>query len=506
MSEYVLKVSNIKKNFGGVQALKDVSLEIKKGEIHCLAGENGCGKSTLIKVISGFYTPDGGTIELDGTSYTKVTPSTAIAAGIQVIYQDFSIFPNLTVMENLATNKELMNKGKLVNWKRMRKTAEEAVSKINFKIDLNELVENLSVADKQLIAISRALLNNAKLIIMDEPTTALTQKEVKSLFKVIKGLQAQGIAILFVSHKLDEVFEISERFTILRNGQNVTTGETSDLDDKKFSYYMTGREFGDNLILQDCTSTEVVLETKHLGLKNAFKDVSFSIHKGEILGITGLLGSGRTELVQSIFGYRIADEGEIWIKGKKAEIHCVGDAVKNKIGYVPEDRLTEGLFLSQSINSNIGVSKLDEFSNKIGFVDKGKIDIEVQKWISELSINTNDAFRPVQTLSGGNQQKVVLARWLANDLDVLILNGPTVGVDIGAKFDIHAIIRKLAEKGLSVIIISDDLPEVLNNCHRVLIMRAGRIACEVKPRETSQQQLAELSTEGSVKHECEEAV
>lgn len=492
MSEYVLRALNIKKHFGGVKALKDVSLEIKKGEIHCLAGENGCGKSTLIKVISGFYTPDGGTVEFDGVPCPKVSPSFAIAAGVQVIYQDFSIFPNLTVMENLAINMELMRKSKLVNWKRMRATAIEAVSKIGFKVDLDEKVENLSVADKQLIAISRALLNNAKLIIMDEPTTALTKKEVKSLFEIIRSLQAQGIAILFVSHKLDEVFEICERFTVLRSGENVATGSTSELDDKKFSYYMTGREFDSNSRPAPCTSEETALEVRNLSLKNGFKDVSFKLRKGEILGITGLLGSGRTELVQSIFGYTPPDSGEIYVGGQKAQIRCVRDAVRYKIGYVPEDRLTEGLFLIQSISRNITVTKLDEYA-KAGVVDQKRADAEVEKWIKELSVATNNAVRPVQTLSGGNQQKVVLARWLANDLDVLILNGPTVGVDIGAKYDIHALIHKLAENGLAVIIVSDDLPEVLENCHRVLIMRGGRIVGEAGAEETTAQQLAEMS-------------
>ena len=243
MSEYILQVDNIKKSFGGVQALKGVSLSIKKGEIHSLAGENGCGKSTLIKVISGFYEADEGSLTLDGETYDKISPMEAIHKGIQVIYQDFSVFPNLTVMENLAFNMELMNRRKFVNQRRMRKIAETALSRIDFKVDLDERVENLPVADKQLIAISRALLYDARLIIMDEPTTALTKKEVKALFEVIKSLQAQGIAILFVSHKLDEVFEISEGYTILRNGENIISGETAELTDSKFAYYMTGREF-----------------------------------------------------------------------------------------------------------------------------------------------------------------------------------------------------------------------------------------------------------------------
>jgi simple sugar transport system ATP-binding protein len=494
MSEYILKVENIRKSFGGVKALKGVSLEIKKGEIHCLAGENGCGKSTLIKIISGFYKADEGTVEFNGSPLVDITPAEAIRQGVQVIYQDFSIFPNLTVMENLALNMELMNKRKLVNYKRFRKIAQEAISKINFKVDLDEIVENLSVADKQLIAICRALLYDAKLIIMDEPTTALTKKEVKSLFEVIKNLQKEGISILFVSHKLDEVFEISESYTIMRSGERVVTGETSDLDDAKFAFYMTGREFKHEYYIPKKINDKPVLQVKNLSLANGFTNVSFDLMKGEILGITGLLGSGRTELVLSLFGIYPADSGEIIIDGETVQINKVKDAIKRGIGYVPADRLTEGLFLPQSINYNIVVSKLDKMASKLGLLRRKKIESEVDRWISDLSIRTNNATRPVQTLSGGNQQKVILARWLATDLKVLILNGPTVGVDIGSKFDIHARIRELANEGLAVIIISDDLPEVLTNCNRVLVMRNGSIASELNSNETDEKELAEIAT------------
>ncbi|MGI6777717.1 MAG: sugar ABC transporter ATP-binding protein [Acetivibrionales bacterium] len=494
MSDSIVKVENIKKSFGGVKALKGVSLEIKKGEIHCLAGENGCGKSTLIKIISGFYTADEGSIFFDGVRHLKVTPGEAIRYGVQVIYQDFSVFPNLTVMENLALNMELMNNRKIVNYKRFRRIAEEAVSKIDFRVDLDEFVENLSVADKQLIAICRALLSNARLIIMDEPTSALTKKEVKALFNVIKNLQKQGIAILFVSHKLDEVFEISERFTILRNGENIITGNTCELDSEKFAYYMTGRRFKEEHFKAENIEEEPVLEVDNLSLENGYNGVSFKLYRGEILGITGLLGSGRTELVLSIFGIYPAQSGRIKINGRLVHIDSVKDAIKHGIGYVPADRLTEGLFLPQSVSRNIAVSKLDQFSTKLGFLRYKEIDSEIEKWIESLSIATNNALRPVQTLSGGNQQKVVLARWLATDLSILVLNGPTVGVDIGSKYDIHKILRSLAAKGLAVIIISDDLPEVLNNCNRILIMRNGRIVSEVKASETTEKQLAEMAT------------
>lgn len=494
MPENILRAINIKKSFAGTKALKGVSLEIKKGEIHCLAGENGCGKSTLIKIISGVNTMDTGEIELNGVKYTKITPIEAIMNGVQVIYQDFSIFPNLSVMENLAFNSELAAKRKIVKWKRMRSIAEEAVKKIDFKVDLNARVGELSVADKQLVAISRALMNNARLIIMDEPTTALTKREVNNLFKIIKKLQAQGISILFVSHKLDEVFEISERFTILRNGENVITGNTAELNNENFAYYMTGRKFETKLFTYCVISKQPVMEVKKLTLKNGYNDISFSLYRGEILGVTGLLGSGRTELALSLFGIRKADSGEIFINGKSEKLRSVKDAMRCKIGYVPEDRLTEGLFLPQSIGSNIVISKIGMLANKFGVLKKQQMKSEILKWVEKLSIATPNPENAAQTLSGGNQQRIVLAKWMARDLDILILNGPTVGVDIGSKHDIHEILKDLAQKGLGIIIISDDLPEVISTCNRILIMKGGKLTGEFETEKITGMELTDKMT------------
>lgn len=494
MSDYIIRAKGIKKYFGGVKALDGVDLEIKKGEVHCLAGQNGCGKSTIINVISGFYTPDAGEIEIDGVPYSKLTPKQSIAAGVQVIYQDLSVFPNLTVMENLALNMELADGRKFVSKKRFRKIAEEAVAKINFEIDLDELVGNLSVADKQLIAISRALLNNAKLIIMDEPTTAITKKEVKALFEVIRQLQKQNIAILFVSHKLDEVFEIAENFTIFRNGKNVASGAAKELTQDKFTYYMTGREFKEvPFEYHENKDTKTVLEVKNLNLKNGFKNINFSLKKGEILGITGLLGSGRTELVQALFGYHKADSGDIIINGDKATINTVKDGIKYGIGYVPPERIVEGIFLPQSIKENISIEKWDEYAGHLGVMNNKKIDEVVNEWVDKLNIKIGNAEDAMSTLSGGNQQKCVLAKWLILELNVLILNGPTVGVDIGAKYDIYALIKQLAENGLSVIIISDDIPEILSNCNRVLVMRRGEIVKEGLTIDMDEASLAEFA-------------
>lgn len=493
MSDVVLKATGIQKSFGGVHALKGVDLEIGHAEIHCLAGENGSGKSTLIKIISGVHPPDAGSIEFMGKKLSHLNPAEAIKLGIQVIYQDFSVFPNLTVMENLALNKELMENKKFINYRRAREIAAEAVAKIGFSIDLDERVENLSVADKQLIAISRALLQDAKLIIMDEPTSALTKKEVKSLFSVIKQLQAEGISILFVSHKLDEVFEISDRFTIIRSGELIASGSTKGLDRKKFIYYMTGREFSEEFYSRPPADNKPVLSVRNLTLKGVYSDISFDLYPNEILGITGLLGSGRTELAETLFGILQPDSGTIELKQKKVKIRIVQDAIENGIGYVPEDRLTQGLFLSQAINRNIVVSTLEKISSRIGVLNLPKFNETTEKWIRALSIVATNAALPVKTLSGGNQQKVVLARWLARDLSVLILNCPTMGVDIGAKYDIHALIRKLAAEGLAIILVSDDLPEVLACSSRIIVMREGRFVEEMNASETTEQMLSELT-------------
>lgn len=472
--ENILSVKGIKKSFGGVHALKGVDLTIKKGETHCLAGENGCGKSTIIKVISGFYKPDAGSIEVNGIVHPHMTPSDAIKAGIQVIYQDFSLFPNLSVMENLAFNQVLANNEKFVNKKRFRTIAEEAIQKINFNVDLDARVEQLPVADKQLIAISRALVHDAKFIIMDEPTTALTSKEVNRLFDIIAELKSKGITILFVSHKLDEVFEISDSITVLRSGENVISCPASVMTEDKFTYYMTGRHFeNESSTLPKEISKEVILEAQNLSAKG-FEDVSFKLHKGEILGVTGQLGSGRTELSLSLFGLNRPVSGKIIMEGQAVSLNSVQEAQKLKIALVPEDRLTEGLFIPQSITDNITVTRLNSLSN-MGVLNKGRLMNEANTWVEKLEIATQNPANAAGTLSGGNQQKVVLAKWLSDNPKILILNGPTVGVDIGAKYDIHKLLKQLAMQGMSIIVVSDDTAEVVSLCDRAIVMQGGKM-------------------------------
>lgn len=490
--EYLLQMTGICKSFAGVHALDHVNFAVRPGKVMCLAGENGCGKSTLVKIISGVYTRDEGEVIFEGKKISKITPAEATKMGIQVIYQDLSIFPNLTVMENLAINSEITAGKKMVNRKRWEATAKEALAKIGYNIDLNTKMGELSMADKQLVAICRALLFNAKLIIMDEPTTALTKKEVDALFKTVCQLRDSGIAIMFISHKTEEIFEISDDVCIMRNGKNVYSGRTADLTRRDFTYYMTGRELTDDHFIPKNVSKEPVLEVQNLCLKGKLNDVSLELRKGEILGVTGLLGSGRTELALALFGLAKPSSGKIILNGKEVRISSPIAAQKLRIGYVPEDRLTEGLCLQQPIANNITLSSLKRLSNSLGLLRRRDIYQDADIWVKKFSIATDDARKHASTLSGGNQQKIVLSKWLSNELDVLILNGPTVGVDVGAKQDIHHLVHELANEGLAVIIISDDLSEVVVNCSRVVVMKDGAIVGEMSGENITEDNILEI--------------
>ena len=476
----VLEVRHIVKTYGGVFALKDVSLTLTPGRIHCLAGENGSGKSTLIKIISGVEKPDAGEIVLDGVSHRSLTPSSAIGAGIQVIYQDFSLFPNLTAGENIVLLGEVAARRKLFSARRTRPVAERIVADLGLRLDLDANVGDLSVADKQLTAICRALANEARIIVMDEPTTALTRGEVSRLFGLVRRLQDRGVALIFVSHKLEEVLEVSQEVTILRNGEAVSTGPAADFDRRSIGLAMTGREINEERLVSPLPpDAPKVLEAVSITRKDAFEDVSFSLRRGEILGLTGLLGSGRSEIAEAIFGVLPIDGGRISIDGRPTEIRSIGDAVRAGIGYVPEDRLTQGLFLDKSISDNMIAASLRQYRGAAGLLNRRKITTTIDTLFSRLRIKAPNTAAPVRSLSGGNAQRVVLAKWLALKPRVLMLNGPTVGVDVGSKEEILAILREQAAAGMGVIVISDDIPELVSSCHRVLIVRNGRIAAEL---------------------------
>ena len=475
-----LSLRHITKRFAGVTALRDVSLSLPAGQIACLVGENGSGKSTLIKVIAGVYAPDGGEIVLNGRSLAQVHPIEAIREGIQVIYQDFSLFPNLSVAENLALNDQVAQNRRLISWRDVGRTATAALARIDVKMDLDARVGQLPVVDRQLIAIAKALLQNARLIIMDEPTTALSQKEIRSLFAVIRGTKLEGIGTLFVSHKLDEVLEISDRTIVMRNGEKVADEPVGALGRARLIQLMTGRELDldTSSDRKGLTAAPILLEARELSSKSHFEDISFTLRAGEILGITGLLGSGRTNLALSLFGMLPAGGGALYVDGKEVTIKSVQDALHAGIGYVPEDRLKEGLFLRQPIRHNMIVRVIDQLVRLPAIVDQAAVSRMVDEWIERMHIRTCSPNLPVTSLSGGNQQRVVLAKWLASAPKVLILNGPTVGVDIGSKLEIHDTVRGLARQGMGLIVISDDIPELVHLCHRIFLMKRGRIVGE----------------------------
>jgi simple sugar transport system ATP-binding protein len=496
MPQELVAANHISKSFGGAQALRDVSVALYQGEVRCLVGENGSGKSTLIQIIAGALRPDAGTIVLGRRPFIHLEPLQAIREGIQVIYQDFSLFPNLTVAENLALNTELECGVRLVNWRRVRRIATEAMEKLGRDIDLDKTVGEISVADKQLVAIAKALLQDARVLIMDEPTTALTHKEVRTLFEIVRELKYRGLAILFVGHKLREVLEISDTITVLRNGQKVAEGDVTQFGHAALVRHMTGRELlarqpervsekwhrhpaDDSSAGSRCHKADTVLKVTDLTRRGVFESIHFEIRAGEILGVTGLLGSGRTELARSLFGLEPADSGRIEIGGRVVSMRTVQDAIRAGIAYVPEDRLTEGVFAEQSIERNIAISSLSSLAGLAGWIRPAFLRRVVGRWMTELRIHAPSARGPVASLSGGNQQKVVLGRWLATQAKILILNGPTVGIDIGAKSEVHEKIRDLARKGIAILLISDDLPELAEMCHRILVMHRGRIVKEL---------------------------
>ncbi|MEM8851097.1 MAG: sugar ABC transporter ATP-binding protein [Pseudomonadota bacterium] len=475
----LVTLEGVTKRYAAITALDSVDMTIRAGEAVCLAGENGSGKSTLIKVLVGVEQPSDGRILFDGVAQSRITPTDATRAGVQVIFQDFSLFPNLSVWENIAVTAERATGTKLVHRARARERAREVLARVGVTLDLDARVETLSVAHKQLVAICRALASDARLIIMDEPTTALTEREVARLLDLIRRLKADGVAVLFVSHKLAEVLEVCEHVVVLRNGAKVADGPAEDFDSASLTRAMTGRDVAETPPGALDPSAPELLVVDGLTKDGAFRDVSLTLRAGEVLGVAGLLGSGRTSLAKALFGLAKPDRGTVKLDGHDIPLGDPIAASGQGIGYVPEDRLTEGLFLEQSIARNIAVGRFDEHASG-GVLNLRALWDEAGDWLKRLSVKAPDPQAPVRSLSGGNQQRVVLARWMARQPRVLILNGPSVGVDVGSKAEIHGIIADLAARGLGVIVISDDLPELLGTCHRILVMKAGVITDEVQ--------------------------
>lgn len=488
----LITLKELSKSFGGHQALKNITLTLNKGEVHCLAGANGCGKSTLIKTISGVYAPDDGSeIIIDDKSHSRLTPDRARDLGVQVIYQDLSLFPNLSVAENIAFEYNLKGYFGWFSKAKIKQEACQILQELAFTIDPDALVQNLPIAQRQQVAICRALVADARLVIMDEPTASLTRTEVNQLLRTVNYLRDKNITVVFVSHRLDEVKEISDRITVIRDGEKVGTWPANDLSVGRITELMTGLTITHEQKLPNAEQGKVVLQLNNLSRKGQFENISFSLHRGEVLGLCGLLGSGRTELALSLFGITHPDSGQITIDGNPVRIKDNTRAIELGMGYVSEDRLTLGAVLPQSVADNMMLSILQRIRTPIYLIDEAKKAALVQEWVKDLDIKVTNPDNPLSTLSGGNQQKVVLAKWILTKPKVLILDSPTVGVDIGAKDSIYKLIHRLSGVGISVLLISDEVPEAYYNCDRILHMKQGRIVNELIPNQMTEQQLAE---------------
>ncbi len=482
----VLEFKNVSKSFPGVKALSDINFAVEKGEVHVLIGENGAGKSTLIKVLTGVNVPDeGGEILIDGKRVNISCPMDALNEGIVAIYQDFSLFDNLTVAENIALGLQVERRKKTVNWNEMKRRANEALEKVGADVRLEEYVENISVARKQLVAIARALVYDVKVLVMDEPTSCLSQGEVDQLFKIVRDLKNDGITILFISHKIDEIFEIGDSITVLRDGQYKGTADKDGITPEELIERMCGRKITyKNYERRE--KSDVILKVEGMSKKDNFKDISFVLNRGEILGVTGLVGSGRTEMVQALFGLNKPDSGRIELNGKETDIKSPEFAILKKIGYVPENRLTEGLIQNQSVKRNLLVAVLKELKKGLLLSEKSKNETS-EKWMKKLGIKPAYPDMLMGKLSGGNQQKAVIAKWLAMNPDILIVDEPTNGIDVGAKEEIHKLLRELSDNGMAVLVVSSELPEVISICDRILIMKNGKIVSEMAGEVTQEQ-------------------
>ena len=485
-SDHPLAISfkSVSKIFGGVQALENVSFEVEQGEIHCLAGENGSGKSTLIKIITGVYQPEPGVeMEYFEKKLFSVSPNDARTLGIAVIWQDLALFPEMSVAENIAFDSLLGNRPRLINKKKLYEIASAPLARLGVEIDLDESLKNLPIAQRQIVAIARSLVSDARVIFMDEPTSSLTQTETDNLLSVVRKLSKSGVSVVFVSHRLAEVIEIANRVTVLRDGCLVGVYNSEGMTQSRLTELMTGQKFSSDVSAKNILSSEKVLEVNQLTRDGEFSDINLTIKKGEILSITGLIGSGRTELALTLFGRSKPSSGNIKLNGKTLKLKSNRDAIKEGIAYVPEDRLSLGLVQPQPISDNLVLPILKFISNRNGLISREKKLKIVNTFINDLAIKIGHSDDAITTLSGGNQQRVVLAKWLASNPKLLILDSPTVGVDVGARVGLFRIVRELADKGLAILMISDEVPEVYFNADRILHMSKGKIIAEYDPNE-----------------------
>ncbi|TKI05352.1 sugar ABC transporter ATP-binding protein [Martelella alba] len=472
-----LAVEHVTKTFDGVTALNDVGFDIRVGEIHGLVGENGCGKSTLMKIIAGVLNFDRGMLRINGRQIAKYSAIEAVKQGIGIIYQDLSLFPNLTVLENIYISQMVNDNKTLVFSSAYKEKVDAIIQQLGIRLELDADVDDLPIAKQQLVAIARALINESRLIILDEPTTALTRTEIKHLFALLQRLRSQGLSFIFISHKLNELLEICDRVTVMRDGRVIDTAAANRLTLAGIEALMLGYELT-YPPRQSHAGNEVLLSVRGLGRKNSFRDIHFDLRKGEVLGIAGLLGAGRTELALALFGIEPAEEGQILIENRPVSIDSVSAAVANGIAYVPEDRLLQGLVMQQSIAANTALCSLKSYLGPLKLLDRGKLRQAVGDLLTRMQVKYGSQEQDIRMLSGGNQQKVVLAKWLATHPRIFILDSPTVGVDVGAKSAIYQTVKEKAAAGMGIVFISDDLPELLANCDRIIVMTRGRFGKE----------------------------
>lgn len=493
MNEVIVSMEDISKTFPGVKALDHVRFELRSGEVMALLGENGAGKSTLMKILSGVYTRDGGKVEIFGQEYGDLTPKQAQQAGVAIIHQELNMCRHLSVAENMFLGREMRGKLCLKN-AQMEAEAKKILDELGVDINPKQTVGDLPVSKQQMIEIAKALSVNAKILIMDEPTSALTSKEIEELFRIIRQLKGQGCGIVYISHRLEELQHITDRVTIMRDGQYITDGIFSDMTMDEIIANMVGREIKEKFPRVECMKGKKIFEVKNLNAGKLVRDINFSLYEGEIVGFAGLMGAGRTETTRAIFGVDSKESGQIFLDGKEVRINCPMDAIKNGIVLAPEDRKKDGLCTKLSIRQNLALPNLDLVCSKAGVINGKREDALCEKAVSDLKIKTASMEVDAGTLSGGNQQKVVVGKWLARNSRVVIFDEPTRGIDIGAKVEIYNLMNKLKEQGIAVMFVSSEMPEVMGIADRIIIMCDGKITGEVEAKETSQNQILTFAT------------
>lgn len=489
-----IEMKDIYKSFGKNDVLKGVDFTLNDGEIHALVGENGAGKSTLMNILSGVLSKDNGEILIDGKEVDISDTNVAKKYGISFIHQELSDWPELTVMDNIFMNNEIKN-GIFLDKAKMRKKCIELLERFDLDINPKTKVSELSVGQRQMMEIAKANLNKVNVLILDEPTSALTNNEIDKLFKLIKRLRDKNVSMIYISHRMEEIFSLTNKITVMRDGKSVSVMDTNKTDEREVVSYMVGRDIGDFYPEMDAEISDVKIELKNFNRDGFFKDINIKAKKGEVLGISGLMGAGRTEIMRSVFGLDPKDSGEVFIDGKKIEIKNPADAIKNKIGFVTENRQEEGLILDESIRENISLLNFDKFS-KNSFIDKDKEKNLSDTLVDSFKVKTQSSESKISDLSGGNQQKVVFAKWYAIGPEILILDEPTKGVDVGAKREIYDLIKDLTKKAVSIILISSDLPELISLSNRIYVIHEGKIQGELLKKDASQEKIMTLATGG----------